>query len=159
MKAITIFLLVLVVSFDSFQAKKHDEMVLCHFVGSKNDFLGRLNTWINNTKHDLVIRWSLKDPQSEKFYTQEPIVKRGDRLTIDYVKAIDYLSPAEDLDFSIKLLRVIKHPKGAGQPLETKVLKISDMALALHKNKFLKNDVFELRRNNNGLLVLKASKK
>ncbi len=156
---IKILLLVLVLGVNSIQPKKHDEMMLCHFVGSENEFLGHLNTWINNTKHDLVIRWSLKDLQGEKFYTQEPILKRGDRLNIDYAPAIEHLKPAELFDFSIKLFRVTKHPKGAGQPLETKPLNASDMTLALHKKKFLKNDIFELRRNNNGLLVLNASKK
>ncbi len=160
MNIIRLFLLIgISLNVYNVQAKKHDAMQLCHFVCSKAEIFKHSKTWINNTKHDLVVRWSLKDPETGKFYTQEPILNRGNRINIDYGVAIDYLEPAEQLDLSIELLRVIKHPKGAGQPLETKPLKAGDMTLSLHKNKFLKNDIFELRRNNNGLLVLKVDKK
>ena len=136
-----------------------DSTVIGRFELDVQDLVGTVKTFVNNTKHDLVLRWGLCDPLTMRHYTQEPILRRGDMVTVDFAPALSYLSGVPKVELSLELLRVKQLPKGAGHPLITTKLKDGDFALQIHKSKFLKNKVFAFSRNANGLLMLQASQK
>ncbi|MBP6892122.1 hypothetical protein KBB68_00930 [Candidatus Babeliales bacterium] len=138
-------------------AAKSDATLIGRFELESQDLVGHSKTFVNNSKYDLTIRWGVKDMQTGQFYRQEPIVKRGDSITIYHEPALKYLGSADKLELSLELLRVRQMPKGAGHPLITTKLKDGSLALALHKTKFLKNDTFAISMNKNGLLVCKSS--
>lgn len=146
----------LVVQFGMIQAKG-DSTLIGRFDVEPQDLAGHPKTFVNNSKYDLVVRWGVKDTNSGQFYRQEPIVKRGDSITIYHEPALKHLGNADRLELSLELLRVRQMPKGAGHPLVTSKLKDGSLALALHKTKFLKNDTFAISMNKNGLLVCKSS--
>lgn len=137
---------------------KHDATLIGRFEIEPTDLIGHSKTFINNSKYDLVVRWGLQEMPTGRFYRQEPILKRGDSITIHYEPALNYLGKdAYKLELSLELLRVRQMPKGAGHPLITTKLKDGSLALALHRSKFLKHDIFALSLNKNGLLVCKSS--
>lgn len=117
--------------------------------------------FVNNTGRDLVIRWRLTEPKSRQFYCQEPIVKKGGELIIDFQKAWNYFESL-DIDatvheFTLELLRIEKTPKKPGQELKLSRCKDGEYASLLNKNKFHKYHRFELSRNKNGLLVCQGT--
>ncbi len=137
---------------------KSDATLIGRFEVEPSDLIGHAKTFVNNSKYDLAVRWGVKDIQSGRFYRQEPIVLRGDLITIHYEPALKYLGyETYKLELSLELLRVRQIPKGAGHPLVTSKLKDGSMALSLHKSKFLKNNTFAISLNKNGLLVCKSS--
>jgi hypothetical protein len=136
---------------------KTDSTLIGRFEVEAGELAEKVTTFINNTKYDFVIRWTLLDPETLRQYSQEPILKRGESITIDYQKGLQYMQGAKKMEFSLHFLRVKKSPKGAGGPLVTTKLKDGSLALAIHKSKFLKNDTFALSLNKNGLLVCKSS--
>ncbi len=136
---------------------KSDATLICRFLVDIQELQGHLKIFVNNSKYDLVIRWGVKDTKTGKFYRQEPILKRGDSITIDHEAALKYLDGAGEFEYSLELLRVRQSPKGAGHPLVTTRLKDGSLALALHKSKFLNNSTFAFSLNKNGLLVCKSS--
>jgi hypothetical protein len=100
----------------------------------------------------------LFDPETMLGYSQEPILKQGDSITINHDKGLQYMENAKNMQYSLEILRVKQMPKGAGVPLVTSKLKDGSLALAIHKSKYLNHDTFSLSLNKNGLLVCKASK-
>jgi hypothetical protein len=136
---------------------KSDATLIGRFEVEASELAGHPKTFVNNSKYDLVIRWSIKDTQTGKFYRQEPVLKRGDLIKIHFETALKYLDESNKLEFSLELLRVRQMPKGAGHPLITTPFKAGSAALALYKFKFLKNDTFAISLNKNGLLVCKSS--
>lgn len=118
-------------------------------------------TFVNNTGRDLVIRWRLTEPKSRQYYGQEPIVKKGEELVVDFQKAWNYFQSldvdAKVHEFTLELLRVDKTPKKHGEELKTSRLKEGEYASLLNKNKFYKYRRFELSRNKNGLLVCQGT--
>jgi hypothetical protein len=142
-------------SFNTWATK--DSTVIGRFELDVQDLIGTVKTFVNNTKHDLILRWGLREPGTMRHYTQEPILRRGDRVTVDFAPALSYLSGVPKVEHSLELLRVKQLPKGAGHPLITTKLKDGDFALQIHKAKFLKNKVFAFSRNASGLLMLQAS--
>lgn len=146
----------LIFNFCSIQAKS-DSTLIGRFEIDFDDLAGKVKTFINNSKYDFVIRWTLGEPGTMRQYKQEPILKRGDLITINYDAALKYMAGAHKLEYSLELLKVKKSPKGAGLPLVTSKLKDGSLALAIHKSKFLKNDTFAFSLNKNGLLVCKSS--
>mgnify|MGYP003402270679 FL=1 len=136
---------------------KSDATLVGRFDVEPADLMNHPKTFVNNSKYDLAVRWNLKDVQTGRFYCQEPILKRGDAIVIDFEPALKYHGEAYKLELSLEFLRVRQIPKGAGHPLITTKLKDGSMALALHKSKFLKNNTFAISLNKNGLLVCKSS--
>ena len=136
---------------------KSDATLIGRFDVEPQDLANHPKTFVNNSKYDLAVRWSVEDTQTGHFYRQEPILKRGDSITIYHERALRHLEGAHKLQYSMELLRVRQMPKGAGHPLITSKLKDGSMSLSVHKSKFLNNDTFAISLNKNGLLVCKSS--
>ena len=152
----SIVLGLLILQSDLIQSKA-DATLIGRFEVEPADLIGNPKKFVNNSKYDLAIRLGIKDTKTGQFYRQEPILKRGDSITIHYEPGLKYLDGAHNLEHSLELLRVRQIPKGAGHPLITSKLKDGSMALSVHKSKFLNNDTFALSLNKNGLLVCKSS--
>ena len=136
---------------------KNDSTLIGHFFVAPQDMAGKSTTFMNNSKYDFLIRWKLSNSESGREYTQEPLLRRAEALTISYDAALKYMQNSDNLEFSLQLLRVKKIPKGAEHPLITSKLKDGSLALSIHKSKFLTHDTFVFSLNKNGLLVCKAS--
>lgn len=136
---------------------KVDSSLIGRFEVDFEDLAKKSTTFINNSKYDLLIRWRLSEPGSLRQYTQEPLLRRAESVTINFDAALKYMQDAKTLELSLELLRVKKIPKGAEHPLVTSKLKDGSLALAIHKSKYLKYDIFAFSLNKNGLLVCKPS--
>src|SRR3990167_3558155 len=102
---------------------KSDGTVIGNFEIGYEDLAGKSKTFINNSKYDLVIRWKLFEPGTAHQHAQEPTIKRGDRLTLNFDLALKHLEGARRMDMTLEILRVRRNPKGAGHPLITTKMK------------------------------------
>jgi hypothetical protein len=137
---------------------KSDGTKIGRFFISQPELAASKKTFVNDTKHHLVLRYTVKDEHGYTF-TQEPIIKRGEALTIDFGHVAAHFSSKAILDHSLELLKVKQLAVGAGIPLVTTKLKDGALALSVHKNKFLENGTFSFLSNKNNVVFCKADKK
>lgn len=148
----------MILSFSLLEAKKNDTTLIGRFQVARADFAGKSKIFVNNLPYDVVLRYRLVDIDTHKDYTQEPIVRRGESFTLDFAPALAHLPDSTNLEFFIELSRVVKRPNSPGHPLVTKPLKNGQLALQMHKLKFLKSSKFSLYSNKNGYFLLGANK-
>jgi len=131
-----------------------------HFHVTNDDISAMSKKFINNTKHKVIIRWRLIDRKTREFIGQEPIVTRGESITIDVERFMPQFEKAAgltDYDFSLEVARVLKIPQQKGDDIKACSFKNGPSDLQISKRVYFAFDDFQLLQNKTGILSYKAS--
>lgn len=135
---------------------KHDATQIAKFYISQSELKSSKKEFVNDTRYHLQLRYSIRDPKTDQLYTQEPIIHRGERKTIDFLDVASYFKSDAQLELTLELLRVKQLPKGAGLPLIVVKLRDGNLAFQISASRFKNHETFEFYLNKNGLLLHKS---
>lgn len=149
----------------SFICAKDKGTGVARFMVEPSDLKDQVKTFVNNTGNTISVRYGIQDYDSGKFYKQEPILKDGESLTIDFSKAASYGKAWKTLskkhEFSLEILRVLSLPKrlteNVTQGLKKGRMKSGKRALLIGKSEFLKGDTIEFFKDKKGCVNSKLS--
>jgi hypothetical protein len=145
----------LLMIYGSFVFGRDVSTLLVHFHVAHDDLPRMAKTFVNKTKHPVRIRWRLMDRQTREFIGQEPIVMRGDLMTIEIEGFLTQFDKAAGLlgyDFSLEVARVLNFPKQKGDGIQVCRFKNGPSDLQINKKSFLETTGFELRQNKQNIL-------
>ncbi|HSW75529.1 MAG TPA: hypothetical protein VLG50_00645 [Candidatus Saccharimonadales bacterium] len=138
-------------SLSGFVFARHKGTMVTHFMIDPSVLSGQVKTFINNTGYMLSVRYTIQDRDFGLFYTQEPTLKEGQSLQIDFSNAAqysqDWKTPSKNYEFSLEILRVLRYPTRLTEDV-TKGLKKGNVkhgkyAHMMDKSEFLRSNTIE----------------
>ncbi|MCX5923814.1 MAG: hypothetical protein NTZ68_00090 [Candidatus Dependentiae bacterium] len=162
-KSVTVILSCLLMA--TFAQAKDKGTVATRFSVEPSVLKNHVKTFVNSTGKSMAVRYMIKDHDSGKFYKQEPILKDGESLVVDFFKAAAYAegwkTPSKNHEFSLEVLRVLQSPnrltENVVSGLKKGRMKSEKHALLMGKSEFLKSDRIEFFKDKKGYVRCELS--
>ncbi|MFA5999275.1 MAG: hypothetical protein WC747_04620 [Candidatus Babeliales bacterium] len=151
----------------TFVDAKDKGSVVARFLVEPSALKDHVKTFVNNTGKSMAVRYMIQDHDSGKFYKQEPILKDGESLVVDFFEAATYAegwkTSSKNHEFSLEILRVLRSPncltENVVSGLKKGRMKIGKCALTMSKSDFLKSDLIEFFKDKKGYVSCELSRR